>query len=90
MSYGYVRNEDIKPVDWSSITKIITDRFAKAEKEEKERETTTSVGDKTIADLAAKLPYGQSQGQNDFLSQMSDALKKSRCKKCREICRRSE
>lgn len=77
MSYGYVRNEDIKPVDWSSITKIITDRFAKAEKEEKERETTTSVGDKTIADLAAKLPYGQSQGQNDFLSQMSDALKKA-------------
>ncbi len=77
MSYGYVRNEDIKPVDWSSITKIITDRFAKAEKEEKDRETTTSVGDKTIADLSAKLPYGQSQGQNDFLSQMSDALKKS-------------
>ena len=75
MAYGYVRNKDLKPTDWSAVTKVITDRFEKAETEQKKKDTTITAGNITLDNVKSKLPYGQSQGQNDFMSKVSDVLK---------------
>ena len=75
MAYGYVRNKDLKPTDWSAVTKVITDRFEKAETEQKKKDTTISAGNISLDTIKSKLPYGQSQGQNDFMSKVSDVLK---------------
>ncbi len=75
MAYGYVRNKDLKPTDWSAVTKVITDRFEKAETEQKKKDTTITAGNVTLDNVKSKLPYGQSQGQNEFMSKVSDVLK---------------
>ena len=53
MAYGYVRNKDLKPTDWSAVTKVITDRFEKAETEQKKKDTTKETDKKEDKKVAS-------------------------------------